>query len=165
MRDSSFLHRSGVARAVTGRVCCESFTETLFLKERGGKKDKEARCCPHSVISDGSVAVRKVLPYFLKWGGPGVRRKGLPQASAAVWWSVTGSFPRPAGTQSTLWSVSISDLPGWMDGGKEKKKKSAQHIFIHMLRVQKSLIAKSLSAQLVCFFFLFCFVSFQCLAD
>lgn len=66
MRDSSFLHRSGVARAVTGRVCCESFTETLFLKERGGKKDKEARCCPHSVISDGSVAVRKVLPYFLK---------------------------------------------------------------------------------------------------
>lgn len=59
----------------------------------------------------------------LKWGGPGVRRKGLPQASAAVWWSVTGSFSPSAGTKTTLWSVSISDLPGW--------KKSAQNHFIY----------------------------------
>lgn len=48
----------------------------------------------------------------LKWGGPGVRRKGLPQAPPAVWWSVAGSFSQPSGTITTLWSVSFSDLPG-----------------------------------------------------
>lgn len=68
-----------------------------------------------------------------------MRRKGLPQASAAVCWSVTGSFPRPAGTQTTLWSVSISDLPGWMEGWREGEKKSAQHIFIHMLHVHREI--------------------------
>lgn len=88
-----------------------------------------------------------------------MRRKGLPQASAAVCWSVTGSFPRPAGTQTTLWSVSISDLPGWMEGGMEGEKKSAQHIFIHMLRVHREISHRkippcSIGLLLVFFFFM-----------
>lgn len=41
-----------------------------------------------------------------------MRRKGLPQASAAVRWSVTGSVSHPTGTKTTLWSVSISAPPG-----------------------------------------------------
>lgn len=84
----------------------------------------------------------------LKWGGPGVRRKGLPQAPAAVWWSVTGSFSQPTGTQTTLWSVSISDLPGW--------KKSAHNIFIHMLdpHREKSPKPSMLDCFSPCFFFM-----------
>lgn len=90
----------------------------------------------------------------LKWGGPGVRRKGLPQASAAVWWSVTGSFLQPTGTKTTLWSVSISDLPGC--------KKSAQNIFIHMVgRYTPDIYPKSnpKSLHTHCFFLLLVFMS------
>lgn len=65
----------------------------------------------------------------LQWAGLGVRRKGLPQASAAVWWSVTGRFSQPSGTKTSLWSVSISDRPGW--------KTSAQHIFIYILNIDQ----------------------------
>lgn len=50
-------------------------------------------------------------------------RKGLPQASAAVCWSVTGSSSQPTGTETTLWSVSLSDPHGW--------EKSARHIFFY----------------------------------
>lgn len=90
----------------------------------------------------------------LKWGGPGVRRKGLPQASAAVWWSVTGSFSQPTGTKTTLWSVSIS-WPTWME------EICSKHFYYARYTPDiypKSLISESLRARLACALFL-------CLAD
>lgn len=88
-----------------------------------------------------------------KWGGPGVRRKGLPQASAAVWWAVTGSLSQPTGTETTLWSVSISDLY------LERKKSILLFIrLIYPTQCLWNLISESLYPRLVCSLFL-------CLAD
>lgn len=116
-------------------------TDDSSVPVRALKFLRGSRWRPHSVTSDGSVAPEKSSALVLKWGGPGVRRKGLPQASPAVWWSVTGSFPLPSGREAALWSVSNSDLPGW--------KKSAHH-FIHYLGAkQKCLIPESRHARLV----------------
>lgn len=87
-----------------------------------------------------------------------MRRKGLPQASAAVCWSVTGSFPRPAGTQTTLWSVSISDLPGWMDGWRDGggKKICSTHFYSYAACTPRNLSSQNPSVLdwfAPCFFF------------
>lgn len=155
----SFLHRGGVGGTVTSWACCESFAEILFLKERG-KRDKEARCCPHSVISDGSVAARKVLPYFWSeevrgWGGKVCLRR--PQLCVGL---LLGVFPDPPGRkQLSGQSQSLTYLDGWTDGGMEGEKKSAQHIFIHMLRVHREISHRkippcSIGLLLVFFFFM-----------
>lgn len=157
----SFLHRGGVGGTVTSWACCESFAEILFLKERG-KRDKEARCCPHSVISDGSVAARKVLPYFWSeevrgWGGKVCLRR--PQLCVGL---LLGVFPDPPGRkQLSGQSQSLTYLDGWRDGWRGKKNLLNTFLFICCVYTEKSLIAKSLRARLVCSLFFF----FLCLAD
>lgn len=85
----------------------------------------------------------------LKWGGPGVRRKGLPQAPPAVWWSVAGSFSQPSGTITTLWSVSFSDLPG--------QGKSALFFYLQYIYVQQiyEIFHLKVAPHLIAFFIVF----------
>lgn len=85
-----------------------SFTEPLSVLEGYGGSMLPSLCHIWWICG----CVESFAP-VLKRGGLGVRRKGLPQAPAAVWWSVTGSFSQPSGTKTALWSVSISDQPGW----------------------------------------------------
>lgn len=52
---------TAVRNTATVQACCE-VSPRLSVLCIVTRKDKEAPCCPHSVISDGSVAVQKVLP-------------------------------------------------------------------------------------------------------
>lgn len=113
------------------------------------RKDKEASMLSSLCHIWWICGCVESFALVLKWGGPGVRRKGLPQAPAAVWWSVTGSFTQPTGTQTTLWSVSISDPPGW-----EKSAQNLFFIYVPDTHIQKYLILKSLHARFICSLFL-----------
>lgn len=162
MRDSSFLHRSGVARAVTGRVCCESFTETLFLKERGGKKKikKLAAVLTLSYLMDLWLC-GKFCPTFWSeevrgWGGKVCLRR--PQLCDGL---LLGVFPDPPGhNQLSGQSQSLTYLDGWMEGKKKKKKICSTHFYSYAACTEIShRKIPQCSIGLLRFFVLFCFFS------
>lgn len=94
----------------------------LQMDDRTGSEVSPSDALTLSHLTRICGAGKSSVP-VLKGGGPGVSGNHLPQASPAVRWAVTGSWPLPTGTEAALWSVLHSNLLGW--------RKSAPRHFPH----------------------------------
>ena len=134
MCDSSFLHRGGVGGTVTSWACCESFAEILFLKERGKKIKKLAAVLTLSYLMDLWLCGKFCPTFEVRRSGGEEERfaSGVRSCVMVCYWEFS---PTHRDANNSL--VSLNLWPTWMDGGMdggmEGEKKSAQHIFIHML--------------------------------